>query len=93
MVCGGEKELNFNAKGAKILAKYIPVAVASKKDDLGQMLPQSIIWDKTSVFPIERILHICHPEDLVTRYTVKGAGRQRYLFWNGADWRISSPFA
>ena len=75
------------------MAKYIPVAVKAVPDGCGQIVPMQIIWNGSACFPIERILHICQPEDLITRYTIKVAGRQRYLFWNGADWRISSPFA
>lgn len=75
------------------MAMYIPVNVIPKKDELGQILPQSIIWNNSTVYPIERILHVCNPEDMVTRFTIKVAGRQRYLYWNGTDWRLSSPFA
>lgn len=75
------------------MTKYIPVRVNARADEFGQPLPMQIIWNGAVCFPIERILHICQSEDLITRYTIIVAGKQRYLYWNGADWRISSPFA
>lgn len=73
------------------MAKYYPVEMIVICDECNQILPKTIVWNGNKQYPIERIIHICQPEDLITRYTVKVAGRQRCLYHNGTEWRISNP--
>ena len=73
------------------MAKYYPVEVITKTDECGQVMPDVIIWNGNRTFLIERIIHVCQPEDLIIRYTVKVVGKQRHLYCNGAEWRISNP--
>lgn len=73
------------------MAKYFPVQVITKEDECGQIMPDIVIWDGSKSFLIERIIHVCQPEDLIIRYTIKIAGKQRCLYSNGIDWKISNP--
>lgn len=73
------------------MAKYFPVDMVVSYDECNQMIPTDIIWNGNCRFPIERIIHVCQPEDLITRYTVRVAGKQRCLYHNGEEWRISKP--
>lgn len=73
------------------LANYYAVEVVTRTDECGQILPEVILWDGDCSFPVERILHVCQPEDMIIRYTVKVAGKQRHLYFNGSEWRISNP--
>ena len=68
---------------------YTPVTVETSLDDCGQNMPAAIIWKGKKKYPIERIVHICHPEDLVVRYTILVGGEMRNLFCDGSEWRIS----
>ena len=69
------------------MTKYIPVRVNARADEFGQPLPMQIIWNGAVCFPIERILHICLPEDLITRYTIKVAGKHKYGNIDDPDYR------
>ena len=73
------------------MAKYFPVDILFDYDECNQMIPKIIVWSGQYQYPIERILHVCQPEDLITRYTVRVAGKQRCLYHNGEEWRISKP--
>ncbi len=73
------------------MAKYYPIEMVVDYDNCNQMIPKVIIWNGVRQYPIERIIHICQPEDLITRYTMKVAGRQRCFYFNGLEWRISNP--
>ena len=53
------------------MAKYYPVEVITKTDECGQVMPDVIVWNGNRTFLIERIIHVCQPEDLIIRYTVK----------------------
>lgn len=73
------------------MAKYYLVEMVVSYDECNQMIPQIIVWNGNYRYQVERIIHICQTEDLITRYTVKVAGRQRCLYHNGVEWRISNP--
>ena len=70
---------------------YTPVNVETKIDEFNQIMPMAIIWNTKKKYSIERIIHICQPEDLMIRYTILISGKQRQLFYDGKEWRISKP--
>jgi len=71
--------------------KYTSVSVETVIDECGQTMPSKIIWNGKTKYSIERIVHICQPEDLIIRYTILVHGRMRHLFFDGKEWRIASP--
>lgn len=73
------------------MGKYYPVEVVTRTDECGQVIPDYLIWNRKTKYLIERILHVCQPEDQVVRYTIKVDGKQRNLYSNGIEWRISNP--
>ena len=70
---------------------YTPVNVVTEPDGFGNETPMQIVWSDNRRFHIQRIIQVCQPEDKVIRYTILIGGKQRQLFFNGLEWRISSP--
>ena len=70
------------------MANYISVEVITRTDDLGQNLPYQIVWSDRKKYTIKRIIHVCQPEDMMIRYTILIANKQRQLFFNGKDWKL-----
>ena len=70
---------------------YTPVQVVTRPDEFNNIIPIEILWSDDRRYPIQRILHVCQPEDMILRYTVLIKGRQRQLFFNGSEWRVSAP--
>lgn len=73
------------------MKKYHPVDIDAHIDEFGQEIPDMIIWNDCEFYPVERIIHVCQPEDHIVRYTIRVDGRQRCLYFNGSQWRISNP--
>lgn len=53
------------------MAKYVQVNVLSSPDENGDSVPTHIVWSDSRKFPIDRIIHVCQPEDMVVRYTIR----------------------
>ena len=73
------------------MKEYISVDVITEPDEFGNMLPKQILCSNKRRYNIQRIIQVCQPEDKVIRYTILVADKQRQLFFNGIDWRVSSP--
>ena len=73
------------------MKEYTPVNVITEPDRFGNETPTQILWSGKRRFHIQRIIQICQPDDKVIRYTILIADQQRQLFFNGTEWRISSP--
>lgn len=71
--------------------RYTPVNVLTEPDEFGNATPTDILWNNSRRYHIQRIIQVCQPEDKVIRYTVLIADVQRQLFFNGNEWRISTP--
>ena len=71
--------------------RYTPVTVETTLDECGQDMPSAIVWKDQKKYLIQRIVHICQPEDLIFRYTILVGGEMRHLFYDGKEWRISKP--
>ena len=69
----------------------IKVDVKTKRETDGTPLPTAIVWTDGTTYPIERVICVTHPEDLVTTFTILIGNRQRKLYSNGCEWRISRP--
>lgn len=69
---------------------YIPVEVITEIDEFGNETPKEILWNNERRYHIQRVIHVCQPEDKVIRYTILIADTQRQLFFNGSEWRIST---
>lgn len=54
-------------------------------------MPSAIVWKDQKKYLIQRIIHICQPEDLIFRYTILVGGEMRHLFYDGKEWRIYKP--
>ena len=67
----------------------VDVNVDSEPD--GTPVPKAIVWTDGTSYPIERVIHVTHPEDLITTFTILIGNRQRKLYYNGCEWRISRP--
>lgn len=72
------------------MKKYIPVKVITESDSFGNETPKLILWSDNKQYNIQRIIQVCQPEDKVIRYTILIGDKQRQLFFNGKEWRISS---
>jgi len=73
------------------MPKYTKVGVLLQPDEAGKDVPAKIVWTDDTEYPIKRILHVYHPEDMVVAYTILIGNVQRKLFYNGSEWRISVP--
>jgi|GEM_PF-1917535 len=73
------------------MKQYTPVNVLTEPDEFGNATPTDILWTNNRRYHIQRIIQVCQPEDKVIRYTVLIADSQRQLFFNGTEWRISTP--
>ena len=73
------------------MKEYIPVDVITEIDEFGNETPKEIVWTNERRYHIQRVIQVCQPEDKVIRYTILIADTQRQLFYNGSEWRISTP--
>ena len=70
---------------------YTPVIVITEPDEFGNIIPKQILCSNKRSYNIQRIIQVSQPEDKVIRYTILVADKQRQLFFNGKDWRVSAP--
>lgn len=75
------------------MEKYTPVNVITESDEFGNVLPIQILWSGKRSYKIQRILQVCQPEDKIIRYTILISNKQRQLYYNGSEWRVSAPSA
>jgi len=73
------------------LPSSIKVDVKIDRESDGTPVPTAIVWKDGTTYPIERVLCVTHPADLVTTFTILIGNRQRKLHSNGCEWRISAP--
>lgn len=73
------------------MSSSVKVDVNVEPEPDGTPVPKAIVWTDGTSYPIERVIHVTHPEDLITTFTILIGNRQRKLYFNGCEWRISRP--
>lgn len=73
------------------MSSSIKVDVKVDEEPGGTPVPAAIVWTDGTEYPIQRVICVTHPEDLITAFTILIGNRQRKLYFNGCEWRISRP--
>ena len=73
------------------MSSSIRISVVTDREPDGTPVPTAVVWTDGTSYPIQRVICVTHPEDLVTAFTILIGNRQRKLYFNGCEWRISRP--